>query len=91
MHVCAFLCNFQPALVPPPQSAAEGDAQEYIDGLTDSDSDFDSLIVRTYLHNQSAPDYISIVKCRHYLYTFDVHLNIPTGKCYYNYQYSQVH
>ena len=35
MHVCIFQCNFQPALVPPPES----DVKDYIEGLADSDSD----------------------------------------------------
>ena len=34
VHVCTFLCNFQPALVPPPKS----DMNDYIEGPTDSDS-----------------------------------------------------
>lgn len=39
VHVCAFLCNFQPALVPPPEATPECDVMEYIEGLTDSESD----------------------------------------------------
>ena len=39
VHVCAFLCNFQPALVPPPEATPESDVMEYIEGLTDSESD----------------------------------------------------
>ena len=42
VHVCAFLCNFQPALVPSPQGTAESDVTDYIEGLTSSDSDDDS-------------------------------------------------
>ena len=40
VHVCAFLCNFQPALVPSPQGTAESDVTDYIEGLTSSDSDY---------------------------------------------------
>ena len=43
VHVCAFLCNFQPALVPSPQGTAESDVTVMI-----------TLIVKTRLHNQSA-------------------------------------
>ena len=39
VHVCAFLCNFQPALVPSSQGTAESDVTDYIEGLTSSDSD----------------------------------------------------
>ena len=33
VHVCAFLCNFQPALVPSSQGTAESDVTDYIEGL----------------------------------------------------------
>ena len=35
--VCAFLSNFQPALVPPPQGTPESDVEEYIEGLAESE------------------------------------------------------
>lgn len=37
--VCAWLTNFQPALVPPPQEVQETDVQEYFDTMEDADSD----------------------------------------------------
>ena len=35
--VCAFLSNFNPALVPPPTDLSESDVEEYFQGLEDSD------------------------------------------------------
>ena len=37
VQVCAFLSNFQPALVPPPQGTPESDVEEYIEGLAESE------------------------------------------------------
>ena len=37
-NVCAFLCNFQPALVPSSQGTAKSDVTDYIEELTTSDS-----------------------------------------------------
>ena len=56
MHMCMFQCNFQPALVSPPES----DMKDYIEGLTDSDR-LTTPIVKTCLHNQSAPEHIVVV------------------------------
>ena len=36
--VCAFLSNFHPALVPPPQQCEESDVQHYFEQLSDCDS-----------------------------------------------------
>ena len=43
VHVCAFLSNFHPALVPLPQNISDEDVDEYINTLDDADySDSDS-------------------------------------------------
>ena len=39
IHVCAFLTNFQPALVPLPNENSASDIEEYFDLLSDSDYD----------------------------------------------------
>ena len=36
--VCAFLSNFHPALVPPPQHNEESDVEQYFKQLSDCDS-----------------------------------------------------
>ena len=36
--VCAFLANFHPALVPPPQQCEESDVEQYFEQLSDCDS-----------------------------------------------------
>ena len=44
VHVCAFLTNFQPALVPLPDDSDESDVTGYFDQLSDcdfSESDID--------------------------------------------------
>ena len=38
VHVCAFLTNFQPALVPLPDDSDESDVTRYFDQLSDCDS-----------------------------------------------------
>ncbi len=42
VHVCAFLSNFHPALVPPPHVTSESDVEEYFEGLVGSESDDES-------------------------------------------------
>ena len=37
--VCAFLSNFHPALVPPPELLSESDVEEYLNKLSDSDDE----------------------------------------------------
>ena len=39
IHVCAFLTNFQPALVPLPNENSVSDIEEYFDLLSDSGYD----------------------------------------------------
>ena len=39
IHVCAFLTNFQPALVPLPNENSVSDVEEFFDLLSDSDYD----------------------------------------------------
>ena len=42
VSVCAFLSNFQPALVPPPQTMSEDEVEGYWLGLDDTDNDSES-------------------------------------------------
>ena len=42
VSVCAWLTNFQPSLVPPPQEYEDVDVQEYFDNMEDTDSDHSS-------------------------------------------------
>ena len=37
--VCAFIPNFHPALVPPPELLSESDVEEYLNKLSDSDDE----------------------------------------------------
>ena len=37
--VYAFLSNFQPALVPPPELLSESDVEDYLNKLSDSDDE----------------------------------------------------
>ena len=37
VHVCAYLSNFHPGLVPPPEVASEDDVEMYFDTFADSD------------------------------------------------------
>ena len=38
--VCAWLTNFQPALISPPADLSDSDIEEYLHSLRDSDSDY---------------------------------------------------
>ena len=42
VSVCAWLTNFQPSLVPPPQECKDVDVQEYFDNMEDTDSEHSS-------------------------------------------------
>ena len=42
VSVCAWLTNFYPSLVPPPQFAAEADVDKYFSSLDETDYDADS-------------------------------------------------
>lgn len=42
VSVCAWLTNFHPPLVPPPQFAAEADVDKYFSSLDETDYDADS-------------------------------------------------
>ena len=44
IYICAFLTNFQPALVPLPKYWSEKDVENYFDQISDSESDSDSDI-----------------------------------------------
>ena len=39
MYVCAFLTNFQPALVPLSTESSESEVEKYFEQLSDCDSD----------------------------------------------------
>ena len=41
IYVCAFLANFQPALVPLPEDHSDADVEKYFEQLSDCDSDSD--------------------------------------------------
>ena len=42
IFVCAFLTNFQPALVPLPDQLSDADVEKYFEQLSDCDTDSDS-------------------------------------------------
>ena len=44
IYVCAFLTNFQPALVPWPKHCSEKEVEDYFNQLSDCDSDPDSNV-----------------------------------------------
>ena len=39
MCVCGFLSNFQPALVPPPETISESDVEDYFQDMPDDSND----------------------------------------------------
>ena len=39
VSVCGFLCNFHPALVPPPEKTSDSDVEEYFKSISEDSTD----------------------------------------------------
>ena len=71
VHVSAFLCNFQLALITSSQGTAESDVTDYIEGLTSSDSDDYSDYEN--MPSQSGCTCMYYIQCMH-VYSLDVRI-----------------